>query len=84
MRGLTGSLQTYPRHPEKLTLGHTRAALRLAALEAAASTLRDELTPAAQGVVADLTEGADVETWVALLGIIEHYTERVLAPARST
>ena len=57
----------------------------LAGLEAAASTLRDELTPAAQGVVAELTEGAGVETWVALLGVIEHYAKRVLTPvAHST
>lgn len=55
--------------------------VRLAALEAAASTLRDELTPAAQDVVAELTEGAGVETWVALLGVIELYAKRVLAPA---
>ena len=62
-----------------------RAGVRLGALEAAASTLRDELTPAAQSVVSELTEGAGVETWVALLGVIERYAELVFTPdPRST
>jgi len=59
--------------------------VRLAALEDAASTLLNELTPTAQSVVVEVAERARVDLWIAVLGGLERYAELVLTPApRST
>ena len=81
MRRLTDSTRGSPTARHSSHRRGRGGGVRLAALEAAAAVLVNELTPAASGVVVEFAEGARVDLWIALLGTIERYAELVPSSA---